>query len=68
MSRCLAERSIDHARARKVPSLQLAGHPDYRAVDLNALAAIGVRLVGRLAGISDRRVQFSGAPATMPAS
>lgn len=57
----------DHARARKVPSLQLAGHPDYRAVDLNALAAVGVRLVGRLAGISDGRAQFSGALANLAA-
>jgi len=58
----------DHSRARKVPSLQLAGHPDCRAVDLNALAAIGVRLVGRLAGISDGKAQFSGALANLAAS
>jgi putative flavoprotein involved in K+ transport len=50
----------DLARARNVPSLQLAGHPDYRAVDLNALTAIGVKLVGRFAGLRDGRALFSG--------
>lgn len=50
----------DHQRARRVPSLQLAGHPDRRMVDLNALAAIGVRLAGRLAAIRDGKALFSG--------
>jgi putative flavoprotein involved in K+ transport len=50
----------DIARARGVPSLQLAGCRERAMLDLNALAAIGVRLVGRLAGISDGRLQFSG--------
>jgi putative flavoprotein involved in K+ transport len=50
----------DLNRARSVPSLQLAGYPDYRDVDLNALTAIGVKLVGRLAGIRDGVAQFSG--------
>ena len=50
----------DLNRARNVPSLQLAGYPDQRDVDLNALGALGVRLVGRLAGIRDGKVQFSG--------
>jgi putative flavoprotein involved in K+ transport len=50
----------DLARARKVPSLQLVGSPERATLDLNALSAIGVRLVGRLAGISDGRLQFSG--------
>jgi putative flavoprotein involved in K+ transport len=50
----------DLNRARNVPSLQLAGYADYRDVDLNALAALGVRLVGRLAGIRDGVAQFSG--------
>jgi putative flavoprotein involved in K+ transport len=49
----------DIARARKVPSLQLVGTPG-RTLDLNALSAIGVRLVGRLAGIADGRLQLSG--------
>ena len=50
----------DLARARKVPSLQLVGSPARAMLDLNALTDIGVRLVGRLAGISDGRLLFSG--------
>src|SRR6187399_824631 len=51
----------DIARARRVPSLQLAGTPDRTTLDLNALTAAGVRLVGRLAGISDDgKAQFAG--------
>jgi putative flavoprotein involved in K+ transport len=51
----------DIARARRVPSLQLAGTPDHSTLDLNALTAIGVKLVGRLAGITeDGKAQFSG--------
>jgi len=50
----------DLPRARNVPSLQLAGYPDQRPVDLNALSGIGVKLVGRLAGIRDGKVLFSG--------
>ena len=50
----------DIVRARNVPSLQLAGYPDRRMIDLNSLTAIGVKLVGRLAGINDGKAQFSG--------
>jgi putative flavoprotein involved in K+ transport len=50
----------DLRRARSLPSLQLAGYPDRRSVDLNSLTAIGVKLVGRLAAMSDGRAQFSG--------
>ena len=50
----------DIVRARKVPSLQLAGSPERRTIDINSLTAIGVRLVGKLAGINDGRAQFSG--------
>ncbi len=49
----------DPARVRRTPSLQLAGLPE--AVDLNALQAIGVKIVGRLAGIRDGKAMFSGA-------
>jgi putative flavoprotein involved in K+ transport len=49
----------DIARARRVPSLQLVGTPG-RTLDLNALSEIGVRLVGRLAGVADGRLQLSG--------
>jgi putative flavoprotein involved in K+ transport len=50
----------DIVRARRVPSMQLIGTPERRTVDLNELTGIGVRLVGRLAGICDGRAQFSG--------
>jgi putative flavoprotein involved in K+ transport len=51
----------DIARARRVPSLQLAGTPDRLTLDLNALTGIGVRLVGRLAGITESgKAQFAG--------
>jgi putative flavoprotein involved in K+ transport len=51
----------DIARARRVPSLQLAGTPDQSTLDLNALTKIGVKLVGRLAGITDDGMaQFAG--------
>ena len=51
----------DVARARRVPSLQLAGTPDRSTLDLNALTDAGVRLVGRLAGITeDGKAQFAG--------
>lgn len=57
----------DLNRARNVPSLQLAGYSDYRDVDLNALTALGVKLVGRLAGIRDGVAQFSGSLANVAA-
>jgi putative flavoprotein involved in K+ transport len=50
----------DIERARKVPSFQLIGSAERRTLDLNALTESGVRLVGRLAGVSDGRLQFSG--------
>jgi putative flavoprotein involved in K+ transport len=51
----------DIARARRVPSLQLAGTPDRTTLDINALTEIGVKLVGRLGGISEYgKALFSG--------
>ena len=50
----------DIVRARLVPSLQLAGSPERTTLDLNALTGIGVKLVGRLAGINNGKAQFSG--------
>jgi putative flavoprotein involved in K+ transport len=47
----------DLHRARRVPSPQLSGAA---TLDLNALQSRGVRVVGRLAGFSDGRAQFSG--------
>ena len=40
--------------------MQLAGTPERATFDLNALTSIGVKLVGRLAGINEGRAQFSG--------
>ncbi|MFC7496129.1 MULTISPECIES: NAD(P)-binding domain-containing protein [unclassified Nocardioides] len=53
----------DLARARHVPSLQLVGAD--RDLDLNALQALGVRLVGRVVGIRGSVVQFSGSLANV---
>jgi putative flavoprotein involved in K+ transport len=50
----------DIVRARRVPSLQLAGSPERTTLDLNALTGIGVKIVGRLAGVRDGIAQFSG--------
>ena len=50
----------DIVRLRRLPSLQIVGTPTRTTLDLNALTAIGVRLVGRFAGIRDGRAQFSG--------
>jgi putative flavoprotein involved in K+ transport len=50
----------DITRARRVPSMQLGGSPERATFDLNALTEIGVKLVGRLAGIRAGRAQFSG--------
>ncbi len=48
----------DLQRARRTPSPQLIGGPE--PVDLNALQALGVEVVGRLAGIHDGQALFSG--------
>jgi putative flavoprotein involved in K+ transport len=50
----------DVARARRVPSLQLAGTPDRSTLDLNALTELGVTLVGRFVGLVYGRAQFAG--------
>ena len=50
----------DVARVRALASPQLIGSPEHRTLDLNALSSIGVKLVGRLAGIRDRQAMFSG--------
>ena len=50
----------DIVRARRVPSMQLAGSPERATFDLNALTGIGVKLVGRLAAIRGSRALFSG--------
>jgi putative flavoprotein involved in K+ transport len=50
----------DLDRARRLPSPQLVGSPERRTLDLNALTASGVELVGRLAAVRDRAALFSG--------
>jgi len=50
----------DLARARSLPSPQLVGTPERTTLDLNALAAAGVEIVGRLAAVRNGRAQFSG--------
>ena len=50
----------DLTRARRLPSPQLVGTPERTTLDLNALGAAGVQLVGRLSAIRDGRALFSG--------
>jgi putative flavoprotein involved in K+ transport len=50
----------DLIRARRLPSPQLVGTPERATLDLNALTALGVELVGRLAMVRDGRALFSG--------
>jgi putative flavoprotein involved in K+ transport len=50
----------DLTRARKLPSPQLVGTPERVTLDLNALAGLGVELVGRLQMVRDGRALFSG--------
>jgi putative flavoprotein involved in K+ transport len=50
----------DINRARRVASLQLTGSDNRATLDLNALTGIGVKLVGRIAGMNDGKAQFSG--------
>lgn len=54
------EQIDDLVRARNIPSFQLVGTPEHSTLDLNALQAIGVRLVGKLAEIRDGTALFSG--------
>jgi putative flavoprotein involved in K+ transport len=50
----------DLARARSLPSPQLIGTAERATLDLNALTALGVELVGRLASVRDGHALFSG--------
>jgi putative flavoprotein involved in K+ transport len=50
----------DLIRARRLPSPQLVGTPGRATLDLNALASMGVELVGRWAAVRDGRALFSG--------
>jgi putative flavoprotein involved in K+ transport len=50
----------DLTRARRLPSPQLVGTPERATLDLNALAELGVELVGKWATVRDGRALFSG--------
>jgi len=50
----------DIVRARRVPSPQLVGTSERSTLDLNALTARGVEIVGRLVGVVGGKAQFSG--------
>jgi putative flavoprotein involved in K+ transport len=50
----------DLVRARRLPSPQLVGTPERATLDLNALTAMGVELVGRFAALRDGSALFSG--------
>jgi putative flavoprotein involved in K+ transport len=50
----------DLTRARSLPSPQLVGTPERTTLDLNALMALGVELVGRWASVRDGVALFSG--------
>ena len=50
----------DLTRARRLSSPQLVGTPERSTLDLNALTAMGVELVGRWAMMRDGRALFSG--------
>jgi putative flavoprotein involved in K+ transport len=50
----------DLTRARRLPSPQLVGSPERATLDLNALDAAGVELVGRFSTARDGRALFSG--------
>lgn len=50
----------DLPRARQLASPQLVGTPERATLDLNALTAMGVELVGRAATVRDGEMLFSG--------
>ena len=50
----------DLTRARRLASPQLAGTPERATLDLNALTATGVELVGRSATVRNGELLFSG--------
>ena len=49
----------DLVRGRNIPSPQLVGTPDHLTLDLNALTALGVALVGRLGGVPTTALRSS---------
>ncbi len=53
------DEAADPVHARDEGSVQLAGRPDYRDVDLPTLQALGVRLTGRLVSVDGARLRFA---------
>jgi putative flavoprotein involved in K+ transport len=57
------DRTVDDypnpGRARAEPSLQLAGTPDMRGIDLGVLQQAGVRLAGRLRALNGTTAEFA---------
>jgi putative flavoprotein involved in K+ transport len=62
------DRIPDLVRARRLPSAQLIGTPERRSLDLATLSASGVRITGRLVGVTATSAQFSGSLANHVAS
>jgi len=50
----------DLTRARQLASPQLVGTPERATLDINAITAMGVELVGRAATVRDGEMLFSG--------
>lgn len=50
----------DINRARHLPSPQLVGSRQHPILDLNVMSGLGIKLVGRLMGVQNGEVQFSG--------
>ena len=55
----------DINRARHLPSPQLVGSHQHQILDMNAMTALGIKLVGRLMGINNGHLQFSGSLANV---
>jgi putative flavoprotein involved in K+ transport len=55
----------DLRRVRRLPSPQLVGTAARLTVDLNCLSEMGVELVGRFAGLTAGKAQFSGSLANV---
>ena len=50
----------DINRARHLPSPQLVGSRQHPILDLNTMSGLGIKLVGRLMGVQNGLLQFSG--------
>lgn len=50
----------DINRARRLPSPQLVGSRAHKILDLNTMTGLGIKLVGRLMGVNNGHLQFSG--------